>query len=154
MATRSRTDYLVVHCSATPASHDIGAVEIRAWHRAQGWSDFGYLLVIRRDGRLESGRDVHAIGSHVKGYNDRSLGICLVGGCNEKMAPEDNFTDDQLRVLAIVLDIYLDFWPKAEVLGHRDLSPDKDGDGTVEPEEWLKACPSFDVREWWKSNGR
>ena len=33
-----------------------------------------------------------------------------------------------------------------EVLGHRDTSPDLDGDGIVEPEEWTKMCPCFDVR--------
>ena len=30
-------------------------------------------------------------------------------------------------------------------MGHRDLSPDTDGDGHVEPEEWLKFCPCFDA---------
>jgi N-acetylmuramoyl-L-alanine amidase len=32
-------------------------------------------------------------------------------------------------------------------VGHRDLSLDLDGDGTVEPEEWTKACPCFDVKK-------
>jgi N-acetyl-anhydromuramyl-L-alanine amidase AmpD len=40
-------------------------------------------------------------------------------------------------------------YPSAEVLGHRDLSPDKNNDGKITPDEWLKACPCFDVREWW-----
>jgi hypothetical protein len=29
--------------------------------------------------------------------------------------------------------------------GHRDWSPDLDHDGKVEPHEWLKMCPCFDV---------
>ena len=33
-----------------------------------------------------------------------------------------------------------------EVLGHRDTSPDLDGSGEVEPKEYIKACPCFDVR--------
>lgn len=32
------------------------------------------------------------------------------------------------------------------VAGHRDFSPDLDGDGKIEPEEWVKECPCFDVR--------
>jgi N-acetyl-anhydromuramyl-L-alanine amidase AmpD len=31
------------------------------------------------------------------------------------------------------------------VLGHRDLSPDRDHDGVVEPFEWVKVCPCFDA---------
>lgn len=33
-----------------------------------------------------------------------------------------------------------------EVRGHRDYSPDLNGNGVIEPFEWLKACPCFDVQ--------
>jgi hypothetical protein len=36
------------------------------------------------------------------------------------------------------------------VCGHRDLSPDKNGNGEIEPEEWMKACPCFDAEEEFK----
>lgn len=38
------------------------------------------------------------------------------------------------------------------IVGHRDLSPDKDGDGVVERHEWLKRCPNFDVSSWVKTS--
>jgi len=31
------------------------------------------------------------------------------------------------------------------VCGHRDLSPDLNGNGEIEPEEWIKQCPCFEV---------
>ncbi|MDY5354364.1 MAG: N-acetylmuramoyl-L-alanine amidase, partial [Bacteroides pyogenes] len=31
----------------------------------------------------------------------------------------------------------------------RDLSPDLDGNGEIEPEEWIKACPCFDAATRW-----
>jgi len=34
------------------------------------------------------------------------------------------------------------------VCGHRDLSPDTNGNGQTESTEWLKTCPGFDVRAW------
>ncbi|CDF99247.1 Putative N-acetylmuramoyl-L-alanine amidase family 2 [Avibacterium paragallinarum JF4211] len=36
-------------------------------------------------------------------------------------------------------------YPHARICGHRDLSPDLNGDGTITPNEWLKDCPCFDV---------
>ncbi len=39
-------------------------------------------------------------------------------------------------------------YPGVPVVGHRDLSPDLNGDGTVEPSEWTKTCPGFTVADW------
>ena len=33
-----------------------------------------------------------------------------------------------------------------DILGHRDTSPDKNGNGIVEKCEWMKECPCFDVK--------
>ena len=35
--------------------------------------------------------------------------------------------------------------PQATILGHRDLSPDSNGDGRITPNEWIKQCPCFDA---------
>jgi N-acetyl-anhydromuramyl-L-alanine amidase AmpD len=150
---RRRTDYIVVHCSATRAASDIGADEIRQWHvKDNGWSDIGYHAVIRRDGDIELGRHFDVAGAHVQGQNMRSVGVCLVGGlAADANTAENNFTDEQFAALKKVVAFLTDLYPTAEVLGHRDLSPDLDGDGVVEKEEWVKECPSFDARAWWKA---
>jgi N-acetylmuramoyl-L-alanine amidase len=151
---RKSTEYLVIHCTATPASMDIGSETVDRWHREQGWSAIGYHHVIRRDGTIERGRPLGSIGSHVKGYNNRSLGITLVGGSDRtKQRAEDNFTAYQYDALRELLGVLTRTYPDAVILGHRDLSPDKDGDGEVEPEEWLKSCPSFDARAWARKVG-
>lgn len=148
---RRATDYLVVHCTATGPQHDIGAVEVDRWHREQGYKAIGYHHVIRRDGTIERGRPLFSLGAHVKGYNNVSLGVALVGGTDPSgKKAQDNFTAYQYDTLRELLTILRRTFPYAQLLGHRDLSPDKDGDGEVEPEEWLKSCPSFDVRAWAK----
>jgi N-acetylmuramoyl-L-alanine amidase len=38
-------------------------------------------------------------------------------------------------------------YPQAEILGHRDISPDTNHNGIVDPWEYIKACPCFNVRE-------
>ena len=145
MKTRNETRYIAVHCSASPPSQDIGCEEIRAGHLAKGWADIGYHVIIRRSGTVDIGRSMTAVGAHVRGYNSVSLGICLVGGVSEYGVAENNFTPNQWTTLATVLRFCRLAYPEAEIKGHRDFSPDVDGSGTIERDEWLKECPCFDV---------
>ena len=146
---RKSTDYIVVHCSATPRQKDIGRDEIDQMHKDRGWSGIGYHLVIRRHGLLETGRKIDEVGAHVKGFNRVSVGICMVGGIDDAGHPEDNFTSEQRQTLRSVLMMLEVKYPGSKVCGHRDMSPDVDGDGVIEEWEWLKACPCFDVAQWW-----
>ena len=117
---------------------DVSAKDIDRWHRERGWLGIGYHFVIKRDGTLEKGRHISASGAHAKGYNNRSIGICLVGGVAEdKKTPENNFTEAQMLSLKCLLMKLTEDFPQAEVIGHRDVNPHK-------------ACPSFNARAWWK----
>jgi len=115
---------------------DIGAAEIRDWHVRRGWHDIGYHAVVRRNGRIEEGRALDAVGAHARGYNQRSIGICYVGGLDERGFPHDSRTDEQKRALKSLIERLRRAYPHARILGHRDLP------GVY------KACPSFDVATW------
>ena len=145
---RDSTDLIVVHCSATKASADIGVREITQWHIQRGFDTVGYHYVIRRNGELETGRPESAIGAHVRGHNSNSIGICLAGGVDANNKPENNFTPEQFVSLEALLRRLKERYPQARILGHRDLSPDKNSDGKITPNEFIKACPSFDVAQW------
>lgn len=133
-------DYLIVHCSATRENQDFDANDIRGWHLRRGWFDIGYHYVIKRDGTVEKGRPVTQPGAHARGFNHRSLGICLVGGVeSDGKTAEANYTHAQWDALEQLVIELKRFYPDAEVLGHRDMP------------RVNKECPSFDVREWWKS---
>lgn len=147
---RTATELLVVHCSATRPTQDIGVQEITQWHRQRGFDTVGYHYIIRRSGEVETGRPETAIGAHVKGHNARSVGICLVGGINAAGKPDNNFTAAQFTALRELLGPLQSRYPEARVLGHRDLSPDLNGDGRITSNEFIKACPSFDVATWLK----
>lgn len=143
-------DYLVVHCSATPASRDIGRKEIDVMHRQRGFMGIGYHYVIRRNGEVEKGRPDDRPGAHVEGFNHRSLGICMVGGVKaDGKTAECNFEPAQYDALRALLTKLKAAHPKAEVVGHRDLSPDRNRDGVISQNEWLKECPTFDAPAWW-----
>jgi hypothetical protein len=141
LKSRTSTDYIAVHCAATPPTMDVGRAEIDRWHRALGWLMIGYHFVIRRDGRVETGRPLEAIGSHVQGYNSNSVGICLVGGVDAKGKSEDNFTSAQFAALAELLIELRKKYPKATIQGHRDFP------------KVAKDCPCFDVRNWINQTG-
>jgi N-acetylmuramoyl-L-alanine amidase len=144
-------DTLVIHCSATPADADIGAREIKRWHRLEGWLDIGYHYVIRRDGTVEVGRPDDRPGAGVHGENLHTLHVCLVGGVNRvkdrdgkddvdgprwDMLPANNFTDEQWHSLyTLTLELTKKHPSIVKAVGHRDFPGVK------------KACPCFDVRE-------
>jgi N-acetyl-anhydromuramyl-L-alanine amidase AmpD len=130
---------VIIHCAATKPSMDIGASDIKKWHLDRGWKDIGYHYVIRRNGDIENGIGVALAGSHTKGHNASSIGICLVGGINNKGEPENNFTKPQWATLERLVRILKVDFPHATVHGHREFA--------------AKACPSFDVQEWLKDKG-
>jgi hypothetical protein len=136
---RQRTDFIAVHCSATPPSRNVDEQEIREWHTKQGWADIGYNIVIPRNGEIQVGRPLDYAGAHVAGYNSRALGICLVGGVDDKGKAQNNFTPAQFEALVIALRFAKRYAPAAKIQGHRDFP------------NVAKDCPSFDVREWLKT---
>ena len=144
-------DSIIVHCSATKAGQDFTATDIDRWHRERGFNGIGYHYVIRLDGKLEKGRDVALAGAHCKGWNEQSIGICYIGGLDENGRPADTRTNAQKRVLyQIIIDLQREY-NILQVLGHRDTSPDLNGDGVIEPYEYVKGCPCFDVKEFLRS---
>lgn len=149
-----KIDKITVHCSATKEGVDITADMIRGWHKAHGWSDIGYHYVIRLDGTLESGRPMSKMGAHVRGHNQNNLGICLIGGLDKNGNAKDTFTDAQYSTLRFLITklIGSEGVKQENIKGHRDYSPDLNGDGKITSNEFIKQCPCFDVqsklKEW------
>lgn len=138
MKKLTSVDHIVIHCSATKPSMDIGKEEIDRWHRQRKMLKIGYHYVIRRDGVLETGREIDEMGAHARGHNHNSIGICLVGGVDDKGKPENNYTDEQFECLRSLVDYLKGHYPKANVQGHRDFP------------NVAKACPCFDAGEWYE----
>ena len=137
---REITD-IVIHCSASKnGDARVTRAVIDGWHRARGWYGIGYHYVIHVDGGLAEGRPLEQIGAHVQGSNAKSIGICMVG--------TDRFSLAQWAALADLVAALGARFPRAIVQGHRDYSPDLNGDGLIDRRDWLKICPGFDVKAW------
>lgn len=148
---------IVVHCTASREGQAMTVDQIRAEHKRNGWSDIGYHYVIGLNGELWNGRDVDLVGAHVSGHNSHSIGIAYVGGLENnpgvpynRLKAKDTRTDEQKAALLSLLTDLRKLYPKAKISGHRDFSPDKNGNGIVEPSEWLKSCPSYDAKKEYK----
>ena len=149
----NKIDSIIIHCSATRAGQDLTAKDIDRMHRARGFNQIGYNYVIRIDGTVEKGRSLVVDGAHcnTKGfsessYNKHSVGICYIGGLDANGKPTDTRTIAQKAALRELVAKLCKEYGIIEVLGHRDTSPDLDGSGEIEPTEYIKACPCFDVR--------
>ncbi len=149
----NKIDSIIIHCSATRAGQDLTAKDIDRMHRARGFNQIGYNYIIRIDGTIEIGRSLTVDGAHcnTKGfsessYNKHGVGICYIGGLDANGKPADTRTIAQKAALRELVAKLCKEYEIIEVLGHRDTSPDLDGSGEVEPKEYIKACPCFDVR--------
>ena len=75
--SKDKIKYLIVHCSDT--NDDFTIEEIHKMHLDFGWDGIGYHKVIDQKGEVYNGRPEYWTGAHVKGFNNKSLGVCLIG---------------------------------------------------------------------------
>lgn len=169
---------IVIHCSASPDSDSLfrgqaGKADFRnpaqvidEWHQQRGFKrseDFrkrqnpalvaiGYHYVIDRAGLVMTGRHLDEVGAHAKGYNQRSIGICMVG--TESFSPaqwsslshlvtaevaritQHNGPANRNNPLSKAGAIRLAAERGIVICGHRDLP------------NVAKTCPGFDVEQW------
>ena len=137
--------WLVIHCSATRANAEYAPEQLERDHKARGFLRAGYNFYIRKTGEVVELRPLEMIPAHVKGHNRNSVGICYEGGLDVEGRPFDTRTPQQKTALLALLRRLKKRFPQARICGHRDLSPDLDGDGVISPQEWIKACPCFDA---------
>ena len=140
------------HCSATKEGSRFTFEECKRYHTmdksrgGKGWKDIGYNIYIEIDGTIHLGRPFGATLAHAKGHNTGFIAICYEGGLDAEGNPKDTRTDDQKQAM-IACQLFIEhIYDVTEYCGHRDLSPDVNHDGVITPDEWLKACPCFDVK--------
>lgn len=142
---------IVVHCSDSDIpSHD-NVETIRKWHTlpkipeeikqrikngslpkseafkyGNGWRDIGYHFFIDKRGDIYTGRPENIAGAHTRGFNDRSLGICLSG--RREFTPRQF---ESLERLCLELTQKYDL-EKQDIVAHNSLDS-------------KKSCPNFDL---------
>ncbi len=96
------------------------------------WDDIGYHFIIDRRGELFIGREIDKIGAHVSGFNEDSIGICLLGNFDK-----ENPNEIQLDMLKWLLNMLTKEYNlnKENIKFHRDF-PDV-----------TKSCPGNNIKK-------
>ncbi|MBR0187574.1 MAG: N-acetylmuramoyl-L-alanine amidase [Prevotella sp.] len=117
---------IVIHCSAVRTNQTSSGAQIDTWHRQRGFKlGIGYHYVVRRNGEIEQGRPEWMVGAHCKNHNKYSIGVCYEGGLNCLDLPADTRTPEQKAALRQLLTELHSRYPKAVIVGHHDLNPQK-----------------------------
>ena len=149
-------EYIFVHCSA-----GFGNVESikKYWSQHLGWKSPGYHRIIEVDGEVFSIAEFEDIVNGVKGFNSNSISICYIGGVDPEnySKAKDTRTEAQKEGLVCEIKNILEYLKEFQdvtnikILGHRDVSPDQNGNGFVDSWERIKECPSFNAIEEYKN---
>ena len=111
----SSIDSIVIHHSGTVGGDPWSLAD---YHINQhGWPGIGYYVVIMPDGtRFKTNLDKH-INYHTGGYNQRSVGICLIGNLSQQSA-----TSEQIFSLLKELRLYGRAYSisSSKILGHNE----------------------------------
>lgn len=115
LSNRTSTKEIILHHAAATTAD---AKTIHQWHKNNGWSGIGYHFVIRKDGTIERGRPIKAIGAHCIGHNSNTIGICFEGNFEK-----EKMSDKQMKAGQELLSYLYKTYnlTKSNVKRHKDL---------------------------------
>ena len=134
---------IFIHCTAGSQKQTVA--DLRTEFKRKGWKNPGYHYVISPDGAITQLLDEQQVSNGVKGYNQTSINVAYIGGIDSNDKAIDNRTEAQKASLIRLLKELRGRYPKAQILGHRDISPDTNHNGKVDSWERIKECPCFDA---------
>ncbi len=134
---------IFVHCTAS--LQNTTEATLRAEFIRKGWKNPGYHYVVFPEGRIVQMLDESGVANGVKGYNLTAIHVAYVGGIDAHGRAVDNRTAEQKVAIRQLLLELRHRYPKARILGHRDISPDENHNGKVDSWERIKECPCFDA---------
>lgn len=144
-----KIERIFVHCTASPQATTTVNSLLKEF-KNKGWKNPGYHYVIFPDGKIVNMLDESRVSNGVQGYNQTAINVAYVGGIDKKGKAVDNRTQAQKDALWRILRTLVVKYPDAQILGHRDISPDTNHNGKVDKWERIKECPCFDAMEEYK----
>jgi N-acetylmuramoyl-L-alanine amidase len=145
--------YIIVHHTGGVNSNPLADTShhtlesIKHWHvKGRGWQDVGYHYVIEKNGDVRKGRAEDMHGAHAKGYNKKSIGICLAGNFDLTLPTEAQVASLKGELNRLVEKYQI---PVENVIPHRTVA-NKTCYGMNLPENWaqnLVSEPEFSLKD-------
>lgn len=140
LTARAKTEFLVYHHAK---AINCTLEDIHSWHIQNGWSGVGYHFFIRKDGTVYEGRPIWAMGAHVSGYNDCSLGVCFEGDFEV-----EQMTNEQIKA-GIELALYVrNQYPNIRLCRHKDLGQSECPGKNFNDNIILKGSANVEQKHW------
>lgn len=140
-----------MHCTAS-WQNTTTVESLKAEFRQKGWKAPGYHWVIFPNGKVVQMLEENKVANGVKNYNSTAIHVAYVGGIgrirdgkNYDTISVDNRTPEQKLALFDLLTKLKLKYKSAMIMGHRDISPDLNHNGVIDPWERIKDCPCFDA---------
>lgn len=144
-----KIERIFVHCTASKQTATVD--DIKQEFKNKCWENPGYHYLVDANGETHNLLPEDQVSNGVQGYNSTAVNVAYIGGIDSNGKGIDNRTDEQKKSLKSLLTELKKKYPGAEILGHRDISPDKNKNGIVDPWERIKECPCFDAKTEYKS---
>lgn len=113
----SRVDTIIVHHSGSDKStlESMSVYHTEDKPDGHGWPRLSYHYVIN-GGVIFQINDIDKLTYHCKGYNIRSIGICMIGNYEDKLP----YPDDLNALTGLIKTLNFSI-PGLKVIGHRDV---------------------------------
>lgn len=98
-------------------ANNVSVEEIHKMHLRNGWAGIGYHFYIRTDGEVYEGRPMEFVGSHCKGNNSCSIGICFEGDFRKQKPTEEQINSCR-ELCKVIKKKYKSIY---KILNHKDL---------------------------------
>jgi|TARA_B110000879_G_scaffold209868_1_gene298625 N-acetylmuramoyl-L-alanine amidase len=125
---------VIVHWSDTYSNANISGTQLQ---ELTGTGNNNYHYIIKRDGSIERGVPINAVGNHCPGHNAYSIGVCLIGGVNvssgdkeidENSGPQ-SLTRTQYNTLHEFFRVFFIQYPGGQALGHGEIDTTQEDPG-------------------------
>lgn len=122
MDKRPYTGAIVVHHTGM-RDVDMTVSEIHDLHvNRNKWSGIGYHFVIQKDGSINRGRPLEAVGAHSLSNNQFTVGVCIAGNYDIGTPNKAQLLSAE-QLIAAICDKYKIEPDDMSIFGHKDLSP-------------------------------
>ena len=115
---RNSTNRIIIHHTGG-ADIDAYAEQIHQWHLDADYAGIGYHFVIRKNGDIERGRPIWAVGSHAYGANYDSIGIHLSGDFTYNSPTSEQIESLALLIANLCAEYHISI-DRKHIIGHRE----------------------------------